>query len=178
MNKFFSFIILLAIAIHSNAQTSSKEKEQSNAEIFSAKSGALIQKEFIDLEKLKNCEIQVLHFKDLIAGSKQSALKFSVEVASTYSSDTKTAMLDADEIDGLMKSIKLIQEKILGTSPTIYTEVYYRSRSGFEAGCFYSKSAWSCYLKLEKYDNKSYVWIKPDDLNTLYTILEQAKQKM
>ena len=61
MNKFFSLIILLLIAIHSNAQTPSKEKEQSNAEIFSAKSGALMQKEFIDC--FKSFDFQVSNIK-------------------------------------------------------------------------------------------------------------------
>jgi hypothetical protein len=178
MKKFILLLALITLTIQSKSQNSSKEKELSNAEIFSAKSGALMQKEFIDLDKLKSCEIQVLHFTDLISGSKESGLKFSLEVSSSYSTDTKSAMLDADEIDGLMKSIKLIQDKVLNTNPPTYTEVYYRSRSGFEAGCFTSKGAWSCYLKLEKYDSKSYVWINTEELIKLYNILEQAKPKM
>ncbi len=178
MKRILLFSLLIVSAIQLNAQAASKEKEQSNAEIFSAKSGALMQKEFIDLDKIKSCEIQVIHFTDLISGSKESGLKFSMDVASSYSTDTKSAMLDSDEIEGLMKSIRLIQEKVLVTTPSTYTEVYYRSRSGFEAGCFTSKGSWSCYLKLEKYDSKSYVWINSEELTNLYTILEQAKLKM
>lgn len=178
MKRILLFSLLIVSAIQLNAQAASKEKEQSNAEIFSAKSGALMQKEFIDLDKVKSCEIQVIHFTDLISGSKESGLKFSMDVASSYSTDTKSAMLDSDEIEGLMKSIRLIQEKVLVTTPSTYTEVYYRSRSGFEAGCFTSKGSWSCYLKLEKYDSKSYVWINAEELTNLYTILEQAKLKM
>jgi len=178
MKRILLFSILTAFAIQLNAQSSSKEKEQSNAEIFSAKSGALMQKEFIELDKIKTCEIKVLHFTDLITGSKQSGLKFSMDVTSSYSTDTKSAMLDSDEIDGLMKSIKLIQEKVLITNPPTYTEVYYRSRSGFEAGCYTNKGSWSCYLKLEKYDGKSYIWINVEELIKIYSILEQAKLKM
>ncbi len=178
MKRILLFSLLIVSVIQLNAQAASKEKEQSNAEIFSAKSGALMQKEFIDLDKIKSCEIQVIHFTDLISGSKESGLKFSMDVASSYSTDTKSAMLDSDEIEGLMKSIRLIQEKVLVTTPSTYTEVYYRSRSGFEAGCFTSKGSWSCYLKLERYDSKSYVWINAEELTSLYTILEQAKLKM
>jgi hypothetical protein len=178
MKRILLLSLLTAFTIQLNAQSAPKEKEQSNAEIFSAKSGALMQKEFIDLVKIKSCEIQVLHFTDLITSSKQSGLKFSMDVASSYSTDTKSAMLDADEIDGLMKSIKLIQDRVLVTTPATYTEVYYRSRSGFETGCYTSKGSWSCYLKLEKYDSKSYVWINAEELTNLYTILEQAKLKM
>jgi hypothetical protein len=178
MKKLLFLSRLALCTFYSNAQSVSKEKEQSNAEIFSAKSGTLMQKEFLALSNIKNCKIEVLHFTDLITSSKQSGLKFSMDVVTSYSTDTKSAMLDADEIDGLMKSIKLIQEKVLVTTPATYTEVNYRSRSGFEAGCFTSKGSWSCYLKLEKFDGKSYVWINTEDLANLYSILEQAKSKM
>ena len=68
MKRILLLSLLTAFTIQLNAQSASKEKEQSNAEIFSAKSGALMQKEFIDLDKIKSCEIQVLHFTDLISG--------------------------------------------------------------------------------------------------------------
>ena len=160
------------------AQAPAKEKEQSNAEAFSAKAGTLMQKEFVEIGTVKKAKVQVLYYTDLISNIKKSALKFEYDVVSSYSTDTKVAILDVDEIDGLMKSIKLMQDKVMLTVPTNYTEVYYRSRGGFEGGCFTSKGAWSCYLKLEKFDGKSYVWIESADLTTLYGLLEQAKLKM
>jgi len=50
--------------------------------------------------------------------------------------DIKTVVLYMDKIDGLMKSIKLMQEKVKLTVPTEYTEVSLKSIGGFEAGCF------------------------------------------
>ena len=176
MKKLIFTIAIGFICLIANAQ--SKEKDQSNAEVFSAKAGTLMQKEFIEIGTLKKCKIQVLYFTDLISNTKESALKFEYEVASSYSTDTKAAILDPDEVDGLMKSIKLMQEKVIPTTPSNYTEVYYRSRGGFEGGCFTSKGTWSTYLKLEKYDSKSYVWLSVEDLATLYTYLEQAKVKL
>lgn len=178
MKKLIYSIIIAFISLSIYAQTQTKEKELSNAEVFSAKSGVLMQKEFVEIGTLKRCKIQVVYFTDLISNTKQSALKFEYEVATTYSTDTKAATLDPDEVDGLMKSIKLMQEKVFPTTPTNYTEVYYRSRGGFEGGCFTSKGTWSTYLKLEKFDGKSYVWLNIEDLTTLYTYLEQAKSKL
>ncbi len=177
MKKLIFFVLVFLTMTPTNAQTT-KENEQSNAEKFSARSGTLMQKEFSEIGNLKKCKIQVLYYSDLITNSKQSALKFEFEVATTYSTDTKVAILDTDEIDGLMKSIKILQEKVIINVPANYTEAYYRSRSGFEAGCFVSKGSWSCYLKLEKFDGKSYVWLDKEDLPALYTLLEQAKVKM
>ena len=171
-------LAVLFLSVQAIAQTPAKDKEQSNAEIFSAKAGTLMQKEFIEIGTVKKAKVQVLYYTDLISNSKTNALKFEMDVVTSYSTDTKVAVLDVDEIDGLMKSIKLMQEKVMITVPTNYTEVYYRSRGGFEAGCFTSKGAWSCYLKLEKFDGKSYVWLEASDLTTLYGLLEQAKAKM
>lgn len=177
MRKLLFPVLALLTMMSTNAQTP-KETEQSNAEKFSARSGTLMQKEFSEVGNLKKCKVQVLYYSDLITNSKQSALKFEYEVATTYSTDSKVAVLDTDEIDGLMKSIKILQEKVIINVPANYTEVYYRSRSGFEAGCFVSKGSWSCYLKLQKFDGKSYVWLDKEDLPTLYILLEQAKAKM
>lgn len=155
-----------------------KEQAKSNAEKFSERSGSLIQKEFFEIGEIKKCELKVIHYKDLISNQKTSALKFEYEYKSSYSSDTKTALLDADEIDGLIKSIKIIQESIFPSTPSDYTEVSFRSRSGFEAGCYSKKDSWSAYMKLESYDSNSYVFMDKEDLIKLLIILEQAKAKL
>ncbi|APY12145.1 hypothetical protein BWZ22_13325 [Seonamhaeicola sp. S2-3] len=181
LNKMKKLLLVLLSFLAFNlsyGQTDSKEKELSNAEKFSSKSGTLIEKEFLDVGTLKKAEIKVIHYTDLISNESVSALRFEYEVASSYSSDTKVASLDADEIDGLIKSIKMMQEKVFTSSPTNYTEVTYKSRGGFEAGCYWSKGDWGTYLKLEKYDGKSYVFLKKDDFPELLTLLEKAKTLM
>ena len=155
-----------------------KEVEVSNAEKFSTSSGALIKKDYLEIGDIKGAKVQVVKFQDLISDKSTSAIKFEYEVKSSYSTDTKQALLDVDEIDGLMKSIKIMQEKIFPSTSENYSEVIYRSRGGFEAGCYWSKGEWTTYLKLEKYDGKSYVFLSQEDFTTLYSFLEQAKGKL
>ena len=62
----YSFLITL-LCIGLNAQTPVKDKELSNAEVFSAKAGALMQKDFVEIGTLKKCKIQVVYFTDLIS---------------------------------------------------------------------------------------------------------------
>lgn len=175
MKKSIFTLLLIFTWCVGNSQT--KDKELSNAEAFSAKVGTLMQMEFVDIGTLKGCKIQVVYFTDLISKTKQSALKF--EYSSSYSAGTKAAILDPDEVDGYMKSIKIMQEKIIATTPINYTEINYRSRGGFEGGCYFSEKKWGMYLKLEKFDMKSYVpTLSVEDLPTLYTFLEQAKAKL
>ncbi len=170
-------VILVAIFTVSltYGQTNTKQKELSHAEKFSSKAGTLIQKVFLDVGTIKKAEIKVIHYTDLVSSRTVSSLTFEHEVANSYSTDTKVASLDADEIDGLIKSIKMMQEKVFTSTPTNYTEVSYRSRGGFEAGCYWSKKDWQTYLKLEKYDSKSYVFLKKDDFPELLSLLQKAK---
>lgn len=173
-----TFALSIVFISMSAQQLKPKEQETSNAEKFSERSGSLIRKEFIDIGEIKKCEVKVIHFTDLISNQKTSAVKFEYEYKSTYSSDTKSAVLDADEIDGLIKSIKIIQEKVLPATAANYTEVSFRSRSGFEAGCYSKKDSWSAYMKLERFDSNSYVFIDKDDLAKLLSLLEQAKARL
>ncbi len=180
MKKLLITMILTVFFFTVVAQQAAKTKEHeiSNAEKFSDRSGSLIQKEFIDIGSLDQCKIQVAKFTDLMNGQKSSAVRFEYEYKSSYSSGTKLALLDADEIDGLIKSIKIIQEKVLPISASNYTEVNFSSRSGFSAGCFSKKDTWTTFMKLEKYDSNSYIFMEKDDLEKLLTILEQAKAKL
>ena len=104
MKKFSLVICLLGIMIISFGQTS--EKEMSNLEKFSAKSGTLIQKDFTNVGSVKGISIQVAKLKDLNSDVSLSALRFEYEYKGNYSSDTKIAVLDKDEIEGLIESIK------------------------------------------------------------------------
>jgi len=175
MKKLLFVLISILMFSVSYGQTDTKEKELSNAEKFSLKAGTLIQKEFIDVGTINKLKVQVIHYTDLVSNETVSSVRFEYEVASSYSTDTKIASLDADEIDGLIKSIKMMQEKIFAMTPANYTEVTYRSRGGFEAGCYWSNGDWATYLKLEKYDSKSYVFLKKDDFPALLALLEKAK---
>lgn len=175
MKKLLFVLISFLMFSLSYGQTDTKEKEISNAEKFSSKAGTLIQKEFIDVGTINKTVVQVIHYSDLISNETVSSVRFEYEVVSSYSTDTKIASLDADEIDGLIKSIRMMQEKVFAMTPTNYTEVTYRSRGGFEAGCYWSKGDWATYLKLEKYDEKSYVFLKKDDFPALLALLEKAK---
>lgn len=174
----FIIVLMTTMTFCQEQVAKAKEQEVSNAEKFSDRAGSLIQKEFIDIGSLKKCDIQVAKFTDLISGQKSSAVRFEYEYKSSYSSDTKVALLDEDEIDGLIKSIKIIQDKILPTSAPNYTEVTFRSRSGFSAGCFSKKDSWTTFMKLEKFDSNSYVFMEKDDLTQLLTLLQQAKAQL
>lgn len=179
--KNLKFLICVILCINTPklyGQSTASPKEVSNAEKFSEKSGSLIQKEFIDIGSIKKCKVQITRFIDLINNQNTNAVRFEYRSIGSYSNDDKIAILDSDEIDGLIKSLKIIQEKILPTQSQNYTEISFKSRSGFEAGCFSKKENWDLYLKLERGDSNSYVFLSKEDLPNLLSLLETAKSKL
>ncbi len=171
-------LIISLLLICTIAFGQEKKENVSNAELFSSQAGTLIEKEFIDLGNIGKTEIQILKITDMISGKSVRSLRITQKVKGSYSSDTKIAHLDSDEIDGLIKSMNVIKKSVFGTSAKNYTEITFRSRGGFETGCFWSKNDWSTYLQIEKYDRKSMVWLNRDDFDEFLDLMELAKTKI
>ena len=87
-------------------------------------------------------------------------------------------IVDADEINSFIKAVKTLNNSVLNSRKNNYTEVTFRARSGFEAGCIFTDGSWSGYMMLEAGDGTSVVFVKPNDFVTLGTFLADAKSKM
>jgi vacuolar-type H+-ATPase subunit D/Vma8 len=138
MKKILLFLFLFC-AVCASSQVKTPEKEQSKLEAFSLRSGSLIEKQFTDVGEVKEVKVQVYILTDLISGVKISGLRLSKVVSDRYSSDSKTAALDLDEIDGLIKSINALKTKVFPSVRTSYTEIVYKSRGGFMAGAYFDR---------------------------------------
>lgn len=179
MKTFIASIFLsLCMILSTQAQNGTPAKAQSQAEEFSLRTGTLIKKAFVPVGRMKGVEMEVLVFTDLISGKSQKALRMKYEHRGKYSTSTKSAVLDADEVESLLKSISILQEKVFTSTELNYTEVTFKARGGFEAGAFLSKGNWSTYLKLERFDKDSYVFLKQEDFETLKGMLKTALTKM
>lgn len=170
----FGLILFVFTTLNINGQ----EKILSQADQFSSKSGILIEKEFIDIGRVRTLEVKVLKIKDLNSGSKISSLRFELTTSGAYTNDTHISSLDADEVDGLIKSITNIQNNVITTLPSNYTECIYRSKTGMEFGAFFSKSdvKWTLFVKVDKYSNKSIFIMKNDEITTLLNLVSKSKE--
>lgn len=157
-----------------------KEQALTQAEQFSLRSGTLIERQFINIGKFKNIEVKVLKLYDLNANVSRSALRFELKSRSAYSSGTKIASLDVDEIDDLIRSIKNLQQNVFSTTRDAYTEVSFKSISGFSAGAYYSpeKGKWEAYLQLEERDSESMVFLLTNEFEALLNLIEKSKATM
>ena len=143
----------------------------SNAEKFADSAGRLVRKEYIGFGHILTYNIQVIHLTDLVNGTRRNALRF-------INTQNQEAYLDEDEVAALSISMYTISEKVLSTTPANYTEVKYRSRSGFEAGCFYDKGAWQTYLRMKRHDDATMIVMKKSDFAVFLQILDNVKAKI
>jgi hypothetical protein len=70
------FLSFLHVQAQIQDQSSAGPDLYSNADKFSDSAGKLIQKEYIRVGNILNCVVEVLHFTDVINGTKVSALRF------------------------------------------------------------------------------------------------------
>ncbi|MFN8291603.1 MAG: hypothetical protein U0U70_15205 [Chitinophagaceae bacterium] len=173
----FLFAVLFVSSI-TICQTKPADKtEKSKLETFTLKTGSLIKKEFLPVGSAGKVEVSVLKLSDLVANTTISGIRFETSVQRSYGSSSKYCFLDSDEIDGLIKSGNLLLSSLNQPAET-YTEYQFTSRDGFQAGAFLSKKQWSYFLKLDKYDSDSNVWLEREDFQKLIDLLGQAKAKL
>ncbi len=171
-------LLILAVNVHGQ-ETTTKDIPLTNAEKFTAKSGSLIRREFIDIGSVGAkypCKIQIAIFSDLI--SKTSIKAVRLEYNYPGDANTKIGLIDVDEVDGALKSIKILKDEIFSKKEENYTEVAFTSRSGFSIGAYYSNGIWEPYMEIHKNSYHSMVTINMDDFNKLYDMLLQAKAKL
>jgi hypothetical protein len=182
MKKVSFFFVIIQLAINSYSQTEIPEKvvpdSLSDAEKFFSRTGCLIEKEFINIGSIKKCDIDVVFYTDMNTLEKINALNFRYVHKEVYYDEFKNAFLDVGEIEGIITATKIIIDKVLPTTANVYKEYSYKSRSGFEIGCFSKNNSWNTFIKLTKNDNYSIVFMGKNDLDKLLVILQRAKLKM
>lgn len=170
--------IFTSILLFTVISVSAQNKDSTNATKFAARSGTLVQKEYLTVGKLGDAELSVVNYEDLIAKDRIAALEISIDVMENGLPTTKIGIIDADEMDAFIKAVKTLNSSVLNSRKNNYTEVTFRARSGFEAGCIFTDGAWSGYMMLETGDGASVLFVKPNDFVTLGTFLTDAKGKM
>jgi len=176
-------LLILAVIFISTAslgqEVQKQEKVLSKAEQFSARSGTLIQKEYLKIGEvgtLSHLSVEVCYYKDLSTNEKINALVIKREsVRYLY-----TAYFDSDEIDELIKLIKFIKGNICPTMPSNYTEIIYKNKRDFSLICIWGeeKNKWSIKGYIDKYISDSVYFLGIKDLDLLESLLEQAKTKL
>jgi len=167
---FFAFVSTSCL---SQAAEPKAETKKSNLEEFYSQTGTLIKKEYHRLGKASGVEISAVTITNTGNQKLIKGIRLETSIQKSYGSSSKIAFLDSDEIEGFIKSANLLQE--LNEVNSNDTEYQYESRSGFQSGAFTSKDKWKYFLKLDKYDSDSYVFLERDNFQKLLDIISQYK---
>ena len=176
MKTLFLFFLLSPVLVFCQKDTSN----QSLIEKISQKSGSLIKKEFENIGSIKgqNLSIDLLRISSLSEPSLKQINGCRIEVTNTYS--TYTAFLDADELGALINAMRIIQTTVFPDTATKYTEVIFKSKSGFQIGCYFDVKAkeWSAFVQVVTYTDKSIVFLAPSDFTKLAGLIQTVINKL
>jgi len=181
MKAMVIFILLAGLSsggICQDAKMQAALDTVSKAEFFSRRSGSLIEKQFLPVGQIKGIKVEVLKTKDLITGEVWTALRFEYEDKKTYTSETRIAALDLDEIDGMLKSVRALLQEVYYTTREVYTEIDFRSRTGFVCAGFYetNKSEWIVLVKVGR--NCSSIYMTKEEMAKFIGLVEVGQKKM
>jgi hypothetical protein len=178
MKSMFFLAFLCAPSILFCQSETTNQPVKSKVETFTEETGTLIETTVEEIGTLRySLSIKVLKLKNLITGVKINGISFEL--------NNRKNILDADEIDGLVKSLSIMKDAAATTKP-VYTELTYKSRTGFEVGAFFDldkraqngtgEKKWMYYLKLSR--GESATSLNPADFMAFCGYMEAAKNKL
>ena len=174
------------LALFCQSETENKQVK-TKLEAFTEETGTLIETTEEEIGKLGNSiSIKVLKLKNLITGAKVNGILFETGSNAAFASSRKrTSLLDSDEIDGLVKSLEIMKDAVTKTRPS-FTELKYKSRTGFEVGTYFDtdistsnktgEKKWMYYFKNSNSESKNA--LSPADFMALCGYIEAAKSKL
>ena len=112
-------------------------------------------------------KFQTASILDVETGVKVYALRITTGYYnSKYAYGEAVGVMDADEIDGAIQTLKYIKQNIGKLKD--YSEVVYTASSGMEVGAYHSSTGESIYVKVNSNATKFYSVNKIDSLITAF----------
>jgi len=160
-----------------SSATTDSEKSESKFERVLLKKGSLISKEFTDYGTIETSwqpiSLQTAKLVDIATGDEYYALRMEHDYyKSEYDNGTSTGVLDSDEIDGVISTLKYIKEH--ENEFKNYTEVNYTSSSDMIFGAYKSDDS-SIFIK---FDYKDTAYIEMSNIDDVIETFEGAQKAL
>lgn len=175
MRKILFLLVAFVLSANVSFAQDSKDESKSKSVEFMAGCGSLMKKEFYDLPKVKGVENQVLIMTNVLNGKKMGCLRLETSYYNGRSSDSYIGTLDYEELDACIKSLTYIKDKLLLTSPDVYTEVEYKTLDNLKLGAYYSKGKWTAFIYTKGYTTRSADFLDASNIASFIDVMTQAK---
>ena len=182
----FIFALVLTMTIISVVAEEPVEKEPTGSQFeqISLKKGTLLSTQYSSVNYIfgksydgykyeddhNKIYVQTAVVKDIESGYKYYALRFIHDYYRGGSSQTGISVLDSDEIDGVLTTIKYVKEHYKEFVP--YTDVAYTANSGVKVGAFVGATNSYYYIELNSYDT---VYFEMNDAYSLFQFFTTAQ---
>ena len=185
-------LVLICSALPVFAEGTEEEESGSKFEQILLKKGTLIVKEFIDCGYFKkdgcfdyDSSDEMFGFTNTLAfqtasilnvetGIKVYALRITTGYyASQYNYGEAVGVMDADEIDGAIETLKYIKQHISELKD--YSEVIYTASSRMQVGAYHSSDESKLFVKVNSNATKFY---NISDVDSLIASFEEVKGKL
>ena len=154
------------------------EEPDTKYERFSARSGRLMEKTFVPVGSADGMEVSVLKIRDLMKEESFLGLHVTYEQADEYSSETFTAVLDDDEYAALCTCLEGLLLNARTAEPEHYTEVVFTARCGFQAGAYWADRLWHPFVRLDRYDDRTSVFMSRRAFADFAEIIDRARMHL
>ena len=168
----------MSVVLNPFASLSAQQKQEpsevkkSKTELFAETAGSLIERQFMTIGSAAKIEVSVMKVRNLLTDVSYRALRLE------YGVGTRIAVLDSDEVEALLLTIKKMNDEIFSSLRPVYTEVYFRSRSGFELGayCMAATDYWTPYIKMDSWQSNANIFLRPRKYKQLISLIQRAAE--
>ncbi|HEV2479470.1 MAG TPA: hypothetical protein VGS79_07390 [Puia sp.] len=169
MKKIVFTALLIPATLFAIAQNPADTIRQSRTVRFADSAHGLIHTEWINHGHIVGNTVQIIRASDMLTGKTLAGLMFTDNAG-------HQAVVDADELPSLLNAMNQIMSKVIPAAPGANHDQYcFRSRGGFEAGCFINnKNQWQLYIQLKWRDPGTITLLKPLDVEVFLEDLKDV----
>ena len=151
------------------AQNPADTIRQSRTVRFTDSAHGLLHTEWINHGHIMGNTVQIFRATDMLTGKTLSGLMFTDNAG-------HQTVVDGDELPLLLNAMNQIMGKVITTTPGANHDQYcFRSRGGFEAGCFINtKNQWQLYIQLKWQDSNTITLLKQLDVEVFLEDLKDV----
>ncbi len=173
---FITIIVLMPFGIIAQSNLS-------DVSIYSAsndqKFSVLLHTQFYEMGNIDVMDFRLMAVYDVFNNQIIKKVRIEMIFQNELLIAPKINEFNADEIDGMMKTVDYILKSIKRTDISSFDEIVYVCKGGFTVGAFYTpvKKKWTLFLRLIQDDPKSTLHIDADEMAYFKELLGQIKSK-
>jgi len=171
----FCAVLLLAATAMRSQVIPTPLVDETNLEQFTSRTGTVIQRELTRLGDVAGLRVDLVRASDLLEKSSMTGVRLSRFIP-TGSREENTVFIDADEVGPLMRAIDVMKGTAFASSPDNFTDLVYRTRGGFTLGALYANRRWTGFIRLDRFDPRTALYLEESDFETLKTLLAKARE--